>query len=295
MDNPLKKRLAFIKARANRLQRDRVIEEAARRAEDRFPPDVFGKDTSVPRGRLEELVRGEERDISGRRFYLVRLKGSEIDPGAEREASRFRLPREMRGKIEKNPIKGSPVGPDPIASVKEKVCFFDIETAGLTPNTYVFLCGMMFLEGDEFIFEQAFARDYDEEGGMLEYVRRKFEDFDVLVTYNGRTFDVPFVRTRMAVNRIDFEESFHHVDLLAFARRAYSGVLDNCKLQTVEFHLRSQERTGDIPGSRIPAAYHAFVRTGEAGMMARVLYHNQMDLLTMAILYNQLWPGAGAA
>jgi uncharacterized protein YprB with RNaseH-like and TPR domain len=153
---------------------------------------------------------------------------------------------------------------------------------------------MMFLEGNEFVFEQAFARDYEEEGGMLHYVREKFGDFDALVTYNGRSFDVPFVRTRMAVNRIDFEERFDHIDLLYFARRAFSGVLDNCKLQTVEYHLRAQGRTGDIPGSRIPAAYHDYVRTGKAGLMARVMYHNQMDLLTMAILYNQLWPGTGA-
>lgn len=249
----------------------------------------------MPSGRLEELVRGEERKAAGQPFYLIRRKGCEIDEWAAAEAVRFRSPRRERRGSSKNPVTGSKVGPDPLRIPKEGVCFFDIETAGLTPNTYVFLCGMMFLEGNDFIFEQAFARDYDEEGSMLQYVRQKFEDFDAVVTYNGKSFDIPFIKTRMAVNRIDFDESFRHVDLLYFARRIYSGVLDNCKLQTIELHLRSKERTGDIPGSQIPAAYHDFVRTGEARIMARVLYHNQMDLLTMAILYNQLWPDDTAA
>ncbi len=295
LDNLLKRKLALIKARANRLTRFRLIDGITRSSTTGVTPHAFGPESDMPIGRLEELVRGEEREAAGRPFYLIRLKGCEIDEWAVKESVRFRSPRREQRDNRMNPVAGSTVGPDPLQVPRERVCFFDIETAGLTPNTYVFLCGMMFLEGDDFIFEQAFARDYDEEGGMLEYVRRKFEDFDALVTYNGRSFDIPFIKTRMAVNRINFDESFRHVDLLYFARRAYSGVLDNCKLQTIESHLRSMERTGDIPGSQIPAAYHDFVRTGEAGIMARVLYHNQMDLLTMAILYNQLWPDETAA
>jgi uncharacterized protein YprB with RNaseH-like and TPR domain len=290
LDNLLKKRLALIKARANRFKRFRLIDNVTQTPIKKAAIDSFEPETSMPNGRLEELVRGEACDMEGRQFYLVRLKGSEFDQWAQKEAMNFRSPREDQAEECKNPVTGSLIGADPIECAKEKVCFFDIETTGLSPSTYVFLCGMMFLEGNDFIFELAFARDYEEEGGMLHYVRKKFEEFDSVVSFNGKSFDLPFVKTRMAVNRIDFEENFSHVDLLYFARRAYSGVLENCKLQTIELHLRSEGRTGDIPGRLIPQAYHDYVRTGEAGLMARVIYHNQMDLLTMAILYNRLWP-----
>jgi uncharacterized protein YprB with RNaseH-like and TPR domain len=291
LENLLKKRLALIKARANRLKRFRLLDSITGGSEREASINESKPARGMTSGRLEELVQGEERTVDGQQFYLIRLKGPDIDEWAEKQAIRFRSPRKEQAEMTENPLIGSPVGAEPIEVPKENVCFFDIETTGLTPNTYVFLCGMMFIEENDFIFEQAFARDYEEESGMLQYVQKKFEEFGAVVTFNGKSFDIPFVKTRMVVNRIEFDERFHHVDLLYFARRAYGGVLENCKLQTIETHLRSQMRTGDIPGSQIPAAYHDFVRTGEAGSMARVLYHNQMDLLTMAILYNQLWPG----
>ncbi|MCK5642383.1 MAG: ribonuclease H-like domain-containing protein, partial [Gammaproteobacteria bacterium] len=208
MDNLLKKRLALIKARANRFKSFRLIDSITQAPMKKVPIDAFELDTGVPGGCLEELVRGEERDIEGRQFYLVRLKGSEFDQWAQKEAMSFRSPRKEQAEKRKNPVTGSLLGADPIEVPKENVCFFDIETTGLTPSTTVFLCGMMFLEENDFIFELAFARDYEEEGGMLHYVRKKFEDFDSVVTFNGKSFDIPFVKTRMAVNRIDFEESF---------------------------------------------------------------------------------------
>ena len=72
------------------------------------------------------------------------------------------------------------------------------------------------------------------------------------------------------------------------ARRVYRGVVPNCKLGTVERHIRGVERTGDIPGRHIPGAYHNYVRTGDARAMKNVLYHNRMDLFTMAVLINRV-------
>ncbi|NIM20026.1 MAG: hypothetical protein GTO51_07215 [Candidatus Latescibacteria bacterium] len=321
MENILKKRLAIIKARAKRLRRLHLSIETNGRAESGSAPidsrsDLISSGPSDntlvrqrlkdPRfiesdvdqsdaddwesGPLEDLVKGEEREVGGWNFYLVRQKDSEIDPCAGREALEFLSVD--RGRYNGAGIRagGRQVGPNPLEAPRERVCFFDIETTGLSTSTYIFLGGMMFLDGDKFLVEQAFARDYEEEGGVLRYIQNRFGAFDAIVTYNGRTFDLPFVRARMAVNRIGFDENFFHLDLLSFARRAYSGFLENCRLETVERHLRSRDRVGDIPGSQIPNAYHAYVMTGEAALVKRVLYHNRMDLLSMAILYNQLWP-----
>jgi hypothetical protein len=169
-------------------------------------------------------------------------------------------------------------------------CFFDIETTGLSPNTYAFLCGMMYLEDGDFVIDQAFARDYSEEPGMLRYVEEVYRRFPVVVTYNGASFDVPFVGTRMAVARMQGDGPRTHVDLIAAARRAFTDTLPNCRLETIERHLRGTARVGDIPGAEIPGAYHDFVRTGDAARIKKILYHNRMDLIAMVSLVDHLVP-----
>lgn len=79
-----------------------------------------------------------------------------------------------------------------------------------------------------------------------------------------------------------------HLDLLHDARRRWKGRLANCRLQTLETHLCRRSRSGDIPGSEIPAAYHQFVRDGEAGQLQAILHHNLLDMLTMVQLVSLL-------
>ncbi len=321
VEEALRKRLALIKARAERLRQLYIARRAHWHAgrestarpldpggvrewpgegeESRDGPSVSGSaafesgsgewregETWEP-PRLEEIVPGEECSVEGQPFFLVRRRGSSIDDSAKAEAARFQLAVEnLHRWAYRTPIRARG-GPIPIRAARDRICLLDIETAGLSPSTYIILCGMMFLEDDEFVVEQAFARDYDEEGGVLKYIGKLLGRFHTLVTYNGKTFDIPFIRTRMAVNRIDFEERFSHVDLLGHTRRVFSGVLENCKLETVERHLRGKRREDDIPGSEIPGVYHAFVRTGDATLIERVFYHNRMDLFAMAIFLNQ--------
>jgi hypothetical protein len=184
----------------------------------------------------------------------------------------------------RNPSGAGPApGFDP-----ESVCFLDIETTGLSPTTYLFLIGLMYFRNGGFVVEQAFARNYAEEPAVLRYVRDVLGGFDSLVTYNGASFDIPFVETRLAVSRGRPLEPIGSVDLLYTARKAFRGILPNNRLGTVERHLRGAGRTGDIPGRHIPGAYHDYVRTGDARAMKNVLYHNRMDLFTMAVLINRL-------
>jgi len=180
-----------------------------------------------------------------------------------------------------------PAEPDtPFAAAR--VLFLDIETTGLSSNTYLFLCGLMYIENGEFVVEQVFARDYAEEAGLLHYVRNAMARFDTVVTYNGASFDLPFLRTRMAVHRVRGVATLGSVDLLYATRRAFRDILPNRRLVTVERHLRRVDREGDIPGRYIPDAYHDFVRTKDARVIKNVLYHNRMDLFTMAVIVTHL-------
>lgn len=246
-------------------------------------------------GPIDSVEPGEERTIDGEPFYLITRAGDAIDPAAPVEEAAFaRLgdwPRVVEPRLySPDPAPGRRAAHDRTAPPfsSESVCFLDIETTGLSPTTYLFLIGLMYLRGGKFVIEQVFARNYAEEAAVLGYTRNTLAGFDSLVTYNGIRFDIPFIETRLAVARGGRLDPIGSVDLLYAARKVFRGVLPNNRLGTVERHLRGIERTGDIPGRHIPAAYHDYVRTNDARAMKNVLYHNRMDLFTMAVLINRL-------
>ncbi len=171
--------------------------------------------------------------------------------------------------------------------------FFDLETTGLSSVTPIFLIGTLRCVGDDFLITQFFARDYAEEKTMLAAFAELTTRHSSLVTFNGKSFDLPYVRERMVYHRLDADLSHHHVDLLIHARRWWRGRLPNCKLQTLEYYLCQRARVGDIPSAQIPAAYHDFVRTGDAALLAPVIHHNALDVMTMLELLCQLTAQVG--
>jgi uncharacterized protein YprB with RNaseH-like and TPR domain len=271
MENLLRKRLALIKSRA------KAMKEAARgRSAVDTSPLV-----------LADAVPGVEHTIEGEAFYRVRLAGEEISDDTPAVTTRY-LEIAQRHTW---PLISLVKDPGPAMAKRisnDQVCFLDIETTGLSPNTYVFLCGLMFAENGRLVVEQLFARDYSEETAMLRFLDEVVSRYPMVVTYNGAGFDVPFLETRMAVARIRAINVFEHVDLIDAARGHFTGVLENCRLETIERHLRGRNRTGDIPGRDIPEAYHEFVRSGNARDIQRIIYHNRMDLLAMVYLVNYL-------
>lgn len=253
------------------------------RGEDILAQFKSGDETS-----LESLMPGIGITAGGVPLYLVRPAGAAIDVDAPAEAAIFSRLRAWPEDVTCAPLGARAGTRRPPAFDPRRVLFLDIETAGLSANTYLFLCGMMFLDGDGFVVEQAFARNYEEEGGVLRHVRATLEHFDTVVTYNGTSFDLPFLRTRLAIHRLRDLDAMGSVDLLHASRRIFRPLLPNCRLTTVERHLRHIERSGDIPGRYIPDAYHDYVATGDARAMRRVMYHNRMDIFTMAVIVNRL-------
>lgn len=276
MENLLRKRLALIKNRAKLM----TEHSGARR-------DSTVDDNMSPPVPLEEAASGTERIVDDEAFWLIRLTDHEISDDTPAVTEHYLRIAER----DTWPLTALIQDPGPAMAKrisKNQVCFLDIETTGLSPNTYVFLCGLMFIEDGRFVVEQLFARDYSEEAATLRYLDSLAHRYPMMVTYNGAGFDVPFLQTRMAVARVRAIQPFEHVDLLDTARAKFRDTLPDCRLETVERHLRGYGRTGDIPGRDIPEAYHEFVRTGNARKIGRILYHNRMDLLAMVYLVNHL-------
>ena len=164
-----------------------------------------------------------------------------------------------------------------------RMLFLDIETCGLSPAP-VFLVGLCHVGDRNLVLRQLFARDYAEERALIASVAEIAREFDFLVTFNGRTFDIPFLRDRAIYHRLRFDFRLPHLDLLHVARRRWRGQFRDCRLQTLEWHVLRRRRAGDIDGAAIPGIYHDYVKRGQPHRLLPVFHHNLLDLVAMAEL-----------
>ena len=165
--------------------------------------------------------------------------------------------------------------------------FLDLETTGLAggTGTWAFLLGVGWVDDHRFRIRQYFLRQPSEEQAMLWHFTRSFQHVKTLITFNGKSFDLPLVNTRQVLTKVlpPLTPSTH-IDLLHCARRLWKERLPSCSLQSLEQHLLTLTREGDIPGEEIPAVYFDFLRRGETARLKQVFEHNCLDLLTMAAL-----------
>ncbi|HPC43992.1 MAG TPA: ribonuclease H-like domain-containing protein [Candidatus Latescibacteria bacterium] len=166
------------------------------------------------------------------------------------------------------------------ASFDAKIAALDIETCGFT-SAPVFMVGILTAGAETLSFHQAVARDYEEEPALLEWTRGRLHDVGLVVTFNGTTFDLPFLRERFRFHRLPELPQMRHLDLLPVCRRIWKGQFPNCRLQTLEERILGFVRKGDIPGVEIPDVYHAFVSTGDSRHICRVAEHNRLDLISL--------------
>ncbi len=228
-------------------------------------------------GPLEELVSGRVEQSGSGPFYRVLAEAGEIWESAGSVHEEYLAT--ITGGLPD--IRPELSGLIPVTDARpEDICYLDIETTGLS-NTPLFLVGLMYTEKGRLMIDQLFARDYTEERNVLVFLETILSRFKMLVTFNGIGFDIPFIAARMSSEKIPFSPPSVHTDLLKVARKAVRKRTPNHKLQTLEVFLLGRKRKGDIPGSRIPGAYHDFVRNGDAGNMATVIHHNRLDLYSM--------------
>ena len=181
--------------------------------------------------------------------------------------------------------------PEP-AGARERTVFVDLETTGLSggAGTVAFLVGVGWFDMGAFQARQFLLTSYASERALLCAVADAFDAATLLVTYNGKTFDVPVMETRWMFHRMRMPlESIRHFDMLHPARRlwrARSGAASEeeggCRLATLERVLCGVTRAGDIPGMDIPGRYFQFLRTGDARPLEPVMEHNRLDLISLA-------------
>ncbi len=170
--------------------------------------------------------------------------------------------------------------------------FLDTETSGLSggTGTYAFLVGVGRFEGGTFRTAQFFMRDPSEEPAMLEALLDVLAPARALVTFNGKAFDAPLLRTRYALHSIPCAfADFAHLDLLPLARRLWRDRLPSRALKYLEENILEAPRTTEeVPGYEIPYLYFDYLRTGDASPLKGVFYHNAMDVVAMAALLSRV-------
>ncbi len=172
--------------------------------------------------------------------------------------------------------------------------FLDLETTGLFggAGTQAFLVGCAAIDGDAIRVRQYLMPGFEHEHMMLGEVAAWAAAHGGLVTYNGRTFDVPLIETRFLFHRLPFPlGELPHLDMLHAARRLWRGRANaagpdpddsSCSLAVLEKHIAGLHRIGDVPGYEIPSRYFQFIRDGDARPLESVLEHNRLDLLSLA-------------
>jgi hypothetical protein len=170
--------------------------------------------------------------------------------------------------------------------------FFDIETSGLSggAGTYVFEIGAGFFEDDAFCVQQFFMRDLTEEPAYLHAIGGLLDRFEALVTFNGRSFDLPMLNARFTLARQPRRlVRAPHLDLLTPARRLWRRRLDSCSLGALERQVLGVTRgEEEVPGWLVPRLYFDYMQTGDASELAGVFYHNLIDVLSMVTLTARL-------
>lgn len=200
--------------------------------------------------------------------------------------ARISLPGDAYARIRHRLLEGTPAG-SPFVELPGDALFFDLETLGFLGHP-VFLIGLLRRKAGRWEVLQLLARDYTEEEAILTAFVKEGCRAPRWVSFNGKSFDLPYLKGRASFYGIRLPVPSEHLDLLHPARRVYRGILPNCRLQTLESRLFGRYRFRDLGGADIPSAYHAFVRGAGPELIERILRHNRDDLVTLARLFLHL-------
>jgi len=169
----------------------------------------------------------------------------------------------------------------------EDFAIVDIETLGLSERPIILL-GIATPNKNHVCTKQYLLRDIQDEPSAIWSVVSQITSNHSIISYNGRSFDIPYIKQRLAYYGLQASLENPHFDLLHFTRRALRHKLNNCKLDTVESYL-GIKRNIDIPGALVPQFYDTYLKTQNVGPLVAIVEHNKQDLVSLAILFSRLY------
>jgi len=174
---------------------------------------------------------------------------------------------------------------------EQQFLFFDTETTGLSgSNTYIFLSGFLRNTPTGYKVTQYFLPDPAFEADFLQLVSEEFSENTLLITYNGKTFDIPLFLSRCTYYNLPLPHTRFHFDLLFTTRRFFRDFVRDCSLKVIEETVLSETRDADsdIPGILVPLAYFDYLSGKQTSEIKKVIYHNECDLKNMVLLFQAI-------
>ncbi len=170
---------------------------------------------------------------------------------------------------------------------EQDFAIIDIETLGLSERPIILL-GIAKPNKDQVCTCQFLLRDIQDEPSAIWALISQLEPNLSLITFNGRSFDIPYIKQRLAYYGLDASLNNPHFDVLHFTRRALRSKLTDCKLETVEKYI-GIKRDINIPGALVPHFYDTYLKTKNPGPLVAIVEHNKQDLLTLGTLFSKLY------
>jgi len=169
----------------------------------------------------------------------------------------------------------------------KKIAVFDTETTGLAggTGTYPFIAGIGFWSNDSFIVRQYILRDFSEEPAQLKAFADDLTNCTCLLTYNGKSFDIPLMLTRYRINRLEIPFSdYPHLDLVHPCRRIYKRHFESFALSHLEIEILGYQRMDDVPSHLIPRIYFDYLQNRDDRLLLPILNHNRDDIVSLYLL-----------
>jgi len=164
---------------------------------------------------------------------------------------------------------------------------FDIETTGLN-STYskVILIGIMFNQNNKTIIKQFFANTEDDEKELLLSFVDSIKNYKNHITFNGLTFDIPFLNNRLKKHNINFSICKNNdIDILKLIKPFKEKLsLSDCKLKTIEKYLGIY-REDTISGKESVDLYKDYTLNQDINLKEKILLHNYEDIYYLGVIF----------
>lgn len=252
-------------------------------------------DAMVSTGRVDAKLRAEamprvDEPLPGELTVTAHGEVQMVDTWLEPHHCHGEVPVRSALDVKRETVAQLALDPGLAAVDYRRILLIDTETTGLAggAGTIPFLIGMAWFEDDSLRVQQLLLRRLGEEAPMLRVLADRIREASCIVSYNGKSFDWPLLRTRFVMNRVAAPELPPHLDLLHCSRRVFKQRLDSVRLVDMERELLRMYREDDVPGSEIPAIYLSFLKGRGVGRLPGVIEHNGHDLVALAAILGRL-------